>query len=137
MVCQNNGGVGAIVFNKEDEAGGFQGSMGTTVDSVPQLVNMPVVGITRDDGVALLEGFLGQEMTLENPMNTTTSDVLGISSGGYGYLSGTSMAAPHVAGAAGLIWRACPSCKTEMRVDCVAMMRMRLLRGGWLQQQKK
>jgi subtilisin family serine protease len=38
---------------------------------------------------------------------------------GYGYLGGTSMAAPHVVGAAALIWRACNSCTSTQVAQCL------------------
>jgi hypothetical protein len=71
--------------------GEFQGSMGTDENSVPQRVNIPVAGIDLASGLALLDQYRGQRITLENPLETKNAAGEFVSGGGYGYLSGTSI----------------------------------------------
>jgi hypothetical protein len=72
--------------------GDFQGSMGMDENSIPQKVNIPVAGIDATSGLALLDRYRGQRITIENPLETKNAAGDFVSGGGYGYLSGTSMA---------------------------------------------
>ncbi len=87
--CEIQGGVGLVIFNNSDAL--FSGTFGDTV------VTIPGVGVSGIDG-AILENRLGDSATV-----TTTL-------GNYSYYDGTSMATPHVAGAAALVWSQDTSC---------------------------
>ena len=81
------GGVGVIIAN--NIAGEFSGTLGTGITRA-----VPVVGLTQDQGVALRTA-AGQAVSVTVPTGTGN---------GYESYDGTSMATPHVAGVAGLIW---------------------------------
>ena len=87
--CQNSGGVGAIVYN--NVAGAFGGTLGTVATSIPS------VTATQADGTAM-KAQLGQSATV------------GIKASNYAYYDGTSMATPHVAAVAALVWSHFPTC---------------------------
>ena len=92
--CENSGGIGAIIYN--NEAGMLYGTLGDTNST-----SIPAVGATMEDGPALTAA------------STATVD---IGAGDYGYMSGTSMATPAVAGIAALVWSNHPTCSgTEIR----------------------
>jgi len=84
LECSAQGGVGAVIFNNADAlfSGTFAG-----VD-----VPIPTVGLSGLDGADLESHYLDQSATV------TTGP------GNYAYYDGTSMATPHVAGAAALVW---------------------------------
>jgi hypothetical protein len=81
------GGVGVIVAN--NVAGEFSGTLGTGITRA-----VPVVGLTLDQGVTLRTA-AGQSVSVTVPTGNGN---------GYESYDGTSMATPHVAGVAGLIW---------------------------------
>ncbi|WP_223669948.1 S8 family serine peptidase [Kangiella shandongensis] len=92
--CENSGGIGAIIIN--NESGMLYGTLGDT-----NTTTIPVVGTALEDRDAILAA-------------TTASVSVGPSD--YGYMSGTSMATPAVAGISALVWSNHPSCSgTEIR----------------------
>ena len=88
--CENSGGVGAIIYN--NVAGALSATLGTT-----NTTTIPAVSASQEDGNSMLAQ-LGQSTSIN------------IGAGNYGKMSGTSMASPHVAGVAALVWSHHPSC---------------------------
>ncbi len=82
--CEESGGVAAVIYNNVE--GQVNGTLGEFVASIPS------IGITRVDGLFMLENHLGDSTTVVTEP------------GDYAFNNGTSMATPHVAGAAALIW---------------------------------
>lgn len=89
--CGLSGGIGAVIIN--NEPGILSGTLGTT-----NTTSIPAVGAALEDRSALLAA---------SNMN------ISITSSDYGFLSGTSMATPAVAGLAALVWSNHPSCTGE------------------------
>lgn len=92
--CQNSGGIGAIIVN--NVAGVLSGTLGDT-----NATTIPAVGAALEDKSALV---------------SSASATVAVQPGDYGYMSGTSMATPAVAGVAALVWSNHPACTgTDIR----------------------
>ncbi|MBD3586966.1 S8 family serine peptidase [Salinimonas sp. HHU 13199] len=89
--CESSGGIGAVVIN--NEPGMLYGTLGETNDTT-----IPAVGAAFEDRDALLAA--------------STMDI-SIGASDYGFMSGTSMATPAVAGVAALVWSNHPQCTGE------------------------
>lgn len=91
LTCEQSGGIGAVIIN--NEPGLLYGTLGDT-----NTTTIPAVGAAFEDRATLIA--------------STNIDV-SITASDYGFLSGTSMATPAVAGLAALVWSNHPSCSGE------------------------
>ena len=89
--CENSGGLGAIIVN--NESGMLYGTLGDTNSTT-----IPAVGAALEQRTTLM---------------AATNASINISASDYGYMSGTSMATPAVAGLAALVWSNHASCSGE------------------------
>ena len=95
--CKASGGVGAVVYN--NAAGGFGGTLGTTVTTIPSVTASDTQG-------AALKAQLGASATVA------------VKATNYSFYDGTSMATPHVSAVAALVWSYFPTCTgTQMRAS--------------------
>ncbi|RJG21609.1 peptidase S8 [Massilia cavernae] len=91
--CEASGGVGAIVYNSLG-GGSFAGTLGAPGSTIPSMTASAAEG-------AAMKAQLGQSATL-----TVRGDH-------YAGFNGTSMATPHVAAVAGLVWSYFPMCSAD------------------------
>jgi subtilisin family serine protease len=118
------------------------GNNGTSNDSFPKYpsgYNAPnviaVAATTNTDGLASFSNYGAHTVHLGAPGVTILST---IRNGDYGFYSGTSMATPHVSGAAALVLSQCPSSTTTLKdvlvgsVQPVTALASRTISGGRL-----
>jgi subtilisin family serine protease len=94
MNVQNSGGVAAVIYN--NVAGGFLGTLGEGNSSA-----IVAISISQEDGLYLFNNKLGQVATVSSTYTAPASS--------YEYYDGTSMATPHVAAVAALVWSSKPT----------------------------
>lgn len=88
--CEAGGGIGAVIYN--NEPGNFSGTLGDNPTT-----SIVALSVSQEDG-QLLQNELGNVANIiAEPSN-------------YGLMDGTSMASPHVAGVAALVWSHYPDC---------------------------
>ncbi|KZN61926.1 serine protease [Pseudoalteromonas luteoviolacea CPMOR-1] len=90
--CEAGGGVAAIIYNNAS------GEFGGTLGDANHGLTIPVLSLSQEAGTALKTS-VGS--TVEVELNAVLD---------YGLKTGTSMASPHVAGVAALVWSQHPSC---------------------------
>jgi subtilisin family serine protease len=92
-----SGGIATVIYNTNPERLTDYSYQGTTIT---------VMMVSNADGQTLAASFVGQYGRVD-------------SVDGYGYMFGTSMATPHVAGAATSVWRQCPNCSNKQVEACL------------------
>lgn len=99
------GGQAAVIYN--NAAGGFSGTLGTAGPAIPAL------SMTQEDGQYLRANKVGASASVSTIPNNQGN--------GYAYYDGTSMATPHVAGVAALIWSANPTWSNQQIREALAV----------------
>lgn len=99
--AQAEGAVAAIIYNSAGETNVVTGNLGEPGG------NIPAVGVSRSDGFAL-QLLAGQPVTVINRAHPLSA---------YQVFGGTSMAAPHVAGAVALLAQHYPHDTLAMRIQ--------------------
>jgi serine protease len=99
------GAAAVIIYN--NAPGGFSGTLGGTGPA------LPAVSMSQEDGQYLVANKIGASASVSTIPNSQGN--------GYAYYDGTSMATPHVAGVAALIWSANPSWTNQQIRDALAV----------------
>ncbi|MFK3650813.1 S8 family serine peptidase [Lysobacter enzymogenes] len=96
--AQSDGALGVVIYNNVD--GMFESAL-ADANGKAITAKIPVTAISKADGEAILAGMAGQVATVSGAKIVNDSS--------YAVMSGTSMASPHVAGAAAVVWSARPT----------------------------
>jgi len=105
------GGDAAIIYN--NATGGFLGTLDCNGPSWRACSSIPAVSMSGDDGSFLIANELGA--------SATVSTLASAPADGYDSYNGTSMATPHVAGVAALVWSQVPTASaTDIRNALIA-----------------
>jgi serine protease len=94
MNVQNSGGVAAVIYN--NASGNFLGTLGEGNSSA-----IVAISLSQGDGQYLAANKMGSSAAVSSTITQPAS--------GYEYYDGTSMATPHVAAVAALVWSAKPT----------------------------
>lgn len=97
------GAVAAVIYN--NVPGGFAGTLGAAS-------SIPAISASQEDGLFLVANRLG--------VSANVSTVFTAPGSGYEAWDGTSMATPHVAGVAALLWSAHPGATNQQIRDAMA-----------------
>ena len=100
---QNSGGKAALIYN--NVAGSFGGTVEGTTSTIP------TQALSQEDGLFLKANKLGA--------TANVSTVLTNPANGYAAWDGTSMATPHVAGVAAVLWSAFPNATNAQIRDAI------------------
>jgi serine protease len=103
---QSGGGAAAVIYNNvasDATCGDFIGTLGDRASS-----GIPAISVSCADGAYAL-GYVGQSATVASHLVLPAS--------GYEAWNGTSMATPHVSGAAALVWSCHPGATNQMIRD--------------------
>lgn len=107
---KTGGGLAMVVYNNVDgplSAAFFN----TATPPQPVTSTLPAVGISKADGETIIASLAGQTATVD----ATPS----LSNVAYENKSGTSMAAPHVAGAAAVVWSSKPTATAQQVLEAL------------------
>lgn len=125
--CATAGGVGVIIYNDAASAGtssdcaplstqSAPAPVGLSADSSACSASLPAVGVSRAQGLSLLGSLSTAKSIVKGASNKGSVSVKidgSAASLPYGVKSGTSMATPYAAAAAGVVWSAYPSCSNQ------------------------
>jgi len=107
---KTGGGVAMVIYNNVDGPL-LAGFYNTATPPQPVTNTLPAVGISKADGETIIASLAGQTATVD----ATPS----VSNVAYENKSGTSMATPHVAGAAAVVWSSKPTATAQQVLEAL------------------